>query len=109
MEIRINIIVVLYLNFLLLTLSQKLDNVVYNLTHHPQTPAGLAGWQVWQVFRVSRVYANQKKKSREDILSSDVNCVLTCQTCQPAESGNLRHTLSFFSRKVRKHNLPQPS
>ena len=107
MEIRINIIVVLYLNFLLLTLSQKLDNVVYNLTHHPPTLEGYpAGWQVWQVFRVSRVYANQNRKNREDILSSDVNCVLTCQTCQPAESGNLRHTLSFFSRKVRKHNLP---
>ena len=47
MEIRINIIVVLYLNFLLLTLSQKLDNVVYNLTHHPPTLEGYpAGWQV---------------------------------------------------------------
>ena len=108
MEIRINIIVVLYLNFLLLTLSQKLDNVVYNLTHHPQTPAG---WQVRQVFRVSRVYANQNRKSREDILSSDVNCVLTCQTCQPAESGNLRHTLSFFHVRLENitcRNLPQP-
>ena len=63
MEIRINIIVVLYLNFLLLTLSQKLDNVVYNLTHHPPTlegyPAGLAGFS-----RFTCICESKEKKQR---------------------------------------------
>ena len=60
MEIRINIIVVLYLNFLLLTLSQKLDNVVYNLTHHPQTPAGLAGCLTKPAVKKSSDYSSDE-------------------------------------------------